>query len=151
MSTLSWQTYEFEKQEKTIDWFWGAGIIGASLAVISVIFGNIIFAVLIAVATFALIVLGNKDPHLLECEINTKGIKVNETFYPFKHLDSFNIPEGSRQKLVIKSSKLVMPIITIPFEGIHPDDIASLLTKKIRHDENLHEPFAHVFLDYLGF
>ena len=151
MNPISWQTYEFEHNEKTPDWFWVMGIIGISCSVVAIIFGNILFATLLAISTLAVILLGNKEPHLLECEINAKGVKVQKTFYPFFNLEAFNIVEEPSPKLILKSSKLMMPLIIIPLGTVHPDEILPILSEKLFHDEHLNEPFAHVLMEHLGF
>ncbi|MEI6480473.1 MAG: hypothetical protein WCO12_03060 [bacterium] len=151
MNPIAWQTYEFEHNEKTPDWFWIVGIIGVSLAVIAVIFSNLLFAGLILASTFAIITLGNKEPHLLDCEITEKGIRVQKTFYPFIHLESFNVVESPSTKIIIKSSKIFMTLITIPLGTVRPDEVLPILSEKLYHDEHLNEPFAHVLIEHLGF
>ena len=44
---IEWDAHEYEHKERNRDWFWAVGIISVSLAVVAVIFGNIIFAILI--------------------------------------------------------------------------------------------------------
>jgi hypothetical protein len=151
MESISWQIHEYEHYEKTPDWFWIVGIIGLTFAVLAVIFNNILFAVLIVVSTFSLIVFGNKEPHLLDCEINKKGVRVNKTIYPYANLEAFNVTEGHSPKLLLKSSKLLMPMITIPIGDIDPDEIVTPLSEVLKHEEEMREPFAHILMDYLGF
>jgi hypothetical protein len=151
MKPIAWQVYEFEHNEKTSDWFWIVGIIGVTLAVVAIIFDNTLFAGLIVMATVSIIVFGNKEPHLLDCEINKKGIRVHKTFYPYSNLEAFNVTEGYSPKLLLKSSKLLMPLISIPIGNIHPDEISPILNEVLKLDEKLKEPFAHLLMDYLGF
>jgi hypothetical protein len=151
MEPIFWQAYEFEHNEKTTDWFWIAGIIGVTLAIVAVIFSNILFAVLIVIATASIIIFGNKEPHLLDCEINNKGVRIQKTLYPYKNLEAFNVTEGYSPKLVLRSTKTLMPLITVPIGNVHPDDIISTLSDVIKHEEDLREPFAHLLMDYLGF
>lgn len=151
MEPIYWQTEEYEHNEKTVDWFWIIGIIGITLAIIAIIFNSILFSVLIVVMTFSIIVFGNKEPHLLDCEINKKGVRVDKTFYPYTNLEAFNVSDGPSPKLILKSAKTLMPLITIPIGQVYPDDIVSSLEDKIKHDEDIREPFSHVLMDYLGF
>jgi hypothetical protein len=151
METVSWQTYEYEHYEKSPDWFWIAGILGGTLAVVAVIFSNLLFAVLIVMITVAMILFGNKEPHLLDCEINKKGIRVHKTFYPYVNLEAFNVTEGYSPKLILRSTKTFMPLITIPIGNVYPDEIIPELSKILLHDEDLNEPIAHLIMDYLGF
>ncbi len=151
MEPITWQAYEFEHNEKTPDWFWIVGIIGATLAVVAVIFNNTLFATLITMATVSVIIFGNKEPHLLDCEINKKGVRIHKTFYPYSNLETFNVTEGHSPKLLLKSSKLLMPLITVPIGNIYPDDVIDALEGILKREEDLKEPFAHILMDYLGF
>ena len=151
MEPIVWQVYEFEHNEKTTDWFWIVGIIGITLAILAIVFNSVLFAGLISISTFAIIVLGNKEPHLLECSINKKGVKVHKTFYPYSNLEAFNLTEGYSPKLILKSSKFFMPLITVPIGNLYPDEIISTLNQILKHEEGLREPFAHLLMDYLGF
>ena len=151
MDTISWQVYEFEHNPKDADWFWAAGIFGVSIAVVAIIFGNILFGLLIIMSTVAIILLGNKEPHLLDCEINKKGVRVNKTLYPFMNLESFNVVEEPNVKLILKSTKFTMPLVTIPLGTVHIDDVEKFLSEKLLQEEHLREPFAHVIMEHLGF
>ena len=151
MEPIIWQAYEFEHNEKTPDWFWIVGIIGGTLAVVAVVFNSILFAVLIVMGTISMILFGNKEPYLLDCEINKKGVRVHKTFYPYSNLDEFNVTEGYSPKLILKSSKTFMPLITIPIADVPADEIIDTLSGVIKYEEELREPFAHIIMDYLGF
>ncbi|MEI7513273.1 MAG: hypothetical protein WCJ74_01485 [bacterium] len=151
MEPIFWQTYEYEHYEKNPDWFWIAGILGGTLAIVAVIFSNLLFAVLIVMATVAIILFGNKEPHLLDCEINKKGVRIHKTLYVYSNLEAFNVTEGYSPKLILKSTKTLMPLITVPIGNVHPDEIIPVLSSVLVYNEELREPIAHLIMDHLGF
>jgi len=51
---IEWDAHEYEHRERSPDWFWAVGIISVSVAVAAVIFGNIIFGILVIIAAFTL-------------------------------------------------------------------------------------------------
>jgi hypothetical protein len=71
-----WQAHEYYFQAKTTDWYWAVGIIGVSIAIISIIYGNVLFAMLVLISTFALSVFASKEPPLVRFEINKSGILI---------------------------------------------------------------------------
>ena len=47
MKNINWKTIEHNHQEKSSDWYWILGIIAIATAVLSIYFGNILFAIVI--------------------------------------------------------------------------------------------------------
>ncbi len=153
-----WQAHEYIFQEKTSDWYWAVGIIGASVAVISLIFGNIIFALLIALCTFCLMLFGAKEPALVRFEINKTGVLIDRRLYPYGTLQSFwvedNRHRGHQSKLFLKSKRLAVPLIAVPLEGheegVNPEDIRDFLLDHLLEDEHA-EPLGQKVLEFFGF
>ncbi len=71
-----WETHEYMFQEKTSDWYWGVGIVILSIAVITIIFGNLMFALLILLGGFALTLFASKRPEVVRFEISKKDSSV---------------------------------------------------------------------------
>ena len=57
MEHLSWQAHEYHHTEKTSDWYWIVGIVTVSLALICIIYNNIILGILILVSSFLALLL----------------------------------------------------------------------------------------------
>lgn len=149
-----WETHEYYFQEKTSDWFWAVGIIAVSIAVISIIFGNIVFALLILTGSFSMAIFAARVPQMVRFEINKTGVIIDKTLYPYGTLDSFWVEDnthiGHHSRLFIKSRKLVVPMIAIPLDGMPPEEIRDFLLDHILEDHHV-EPFGDRLLSYLGF
>lgn len=153
MDKLSWTTIEYIHQEKTTDWYWIVGIVTVSIAIISIIMSNIIFALLIIVASFTLSLFASKKPNDVDVVIDNLGIKVGKTIYPYIHLDSFWVEtRENNDRILLKSKKLFMPLIIIFVEEsqVDPNDVRMLLLRHIDEEEHS-EPFLHKLLVYFGF
>lgn len=153
MDRLSWNTIEYLHQEKTTDWYWIVGIVSLSIAVISVIMNNIIFAILILVSSFTLALFATKPPHEIEIDIDDMGVRVGKTLYPYKHLDSFWVEtRENNDRILIKSKKIFMPLIIIFIEEnqVRPGDVRALLLRHMQEEEHS-EPILEKLLVYLGF
>jgi hypothetical protein len=150
--TLEWQAPEHEHKERTADWFWVSGIIVAALALVSIIFGNIILAVLIVISAFSLALFINRPPENLDMALTEVGVRKEDVLYPFETLASFWIDtEHPHKKIILRSKKQFMPLIIIPIS----DDVSveELRAELIKHmPEEYHSlPFVEKLLEYLGF
>jgi hypothetical protein len=153
MEKISWTTIEYLHSHKTTDWYWIVGAVAVSIAIISIIFNNIIFAILILVAAFTLAMFASRPPQEIPVEISGAGILVNRTLYPYTELDSFWIELNEvHPKMIIKSKRLLMHYIVVfldPSEA-SPEEVHGMLSRYLR-EEHHSEPFLEKLLVYLGF
>ncbi|MCX6717832.1 MAG: hypothetical protein NTU76_04130 [Candidatus Taylorbacteria bacterium] len=140
---ISWKALEYKKKIRTADWYWAVIIIALSIIVISVILHNTLFAILIFISIFSLLIFSFKDP---------EGIIVNKDMYPFSSLESFwiDITDEKEPKILLKSKKVIMPFIIIPIEEYHHLDIREFLLRYLEEKE-MNEPISHKIMDKLGF
>ncbi|HTK33532.1 MAG TPA: hypothetical protein VL335_03245 [Candidatus Paceibacterota bacterium] len=148
---ISWHAPAHFYIEKKPDWYWVVGIITLALAAVSFIFGAIIPGIFVIVAAVALVLHASKPPKEAHYEINDRGIIVDNTLYPFLTLESFWIPHDEvPHKLIIKSHKLVMPLLVIYINDVDPEDVREILLRYIAETEH-HEPFLKHLLEGFGF
>jgi hypothetical protein len=125
-----------------------------SLAIIvtSFMMHNVFFAVLILISTIILISFSITAPRFVEISINQKGIKVDKDLYSFASLDSFWVESTDEEnpKILLKSKKLIMPLIVIPIEEYNPLDIREFLLKYLPENE-MTESVSQKVMDRLGF
>ncbi len=149
---ISWFGPEFFHWEKGVEWYSAVGIIAFALVVVSVIFGNYIFAILIVVAVVALVLFSLRGPRIVNVEINNRGVVLDKYFYSYKNLTSFYLDEESlHPKILFKSSRFLMPYIHLPItEDVDAGQIRNFLLQYLEEEE-LHEPFFQKLLEMLGF
>jgi hypothetical protein len=114
---------------------------------------NIIFAILIIVASFTLMLFASKKPNEVEVDIDDMGVRVGKTMYPYRNLDSFWVEtRENNDRILIKSKKVFMPLLIIFIEEdqVHPTDVRNLLKNHLPEEEHT-EPFLEKLLVYLGF
>ena len=149
---IEWEAHEYEHKERSSDWFWAVGIISVAIAVVSFILGNVIFGILVIIAAFALSIFANRPPAVVDVSINERGITRGKIHYPYQTLESFWIDtEHPEKKIILKSQKMLMPLIVIPLgEGVDIDDLHEVLSQFLK--EEYHSlPIIEKLLDYLGF
>ncbi|MCX6702045.1 MAG: hypothetical protein NTX96_02520 [Candidatus Zambryskibacteria bacterium] len=151
MEKISWNTIEYLHKEKTSDWYWIVGIVTISIALISIILNNIIFAILIIVSSFTLSLFASKKPESITVDINDIGITVGKNSYPYKDLDSFWIEtHDSYPRILLKSKKVFMPFVVVLIENIESEKIHEFLLKHLPEEEHT-EPLLEKLLLYFGF
>ncbi len=147
--TLYWETVEHNHSKKTADWYWVISIIALAIVVSAVILGNFTFALVITMLTIVLFMQSHRDPEIFKVGMSNKGIYVNKTFYPYEHLTSYWVETDiGVPRVIIKSSKLIMPLIIIPLDDVHPDDIEFFLGYYL-DQEKLEESLLQILVEYV--
>ena len=156
MREFNWKTKEHAHYEKSNDWFWLLGIITVAIAVLSVYFGNILFAVVVLLAAFTMILHVHTEHEDIDVSINKKGIRINKVIYPWSTLESFWIDvddefDHIENQLLVKSQKKMVPLIIIPMTSdIDVEDLKDFMLIFI-DEEEMKEPFSHRLMEFLGF
>ncbi len=153
MKNFSWQAPEYSYGKKSRDWYWTVGIISAALVATAVIFGNVLFGVVIAVGAFTLTMFASRRPDTITVEINDKGITAGKTLYPFSAIESFSMDEdgGTGRRLIIKSKKMFVPIIAVPISSEqNTDNLRSFLAAHLK-EEAFERGVMQTLFDRLGF
>ncbi len=148
---IEWDAHEYEHKERTSDWYWAVGIVAVAGAVASVIFGNIIFGVLLLLSVFSLTLHINRPPEITHIVINELGIQHKNTLYPFDTIHSFWVDdEHSHPKIIMRSKKTFMPLITVPIGDMNAERIRNALRKEVP-EEYLTLTVVEKILEYFGF
>ena len=152
MEPITFTAHEYTHQPKRPDWFWALGIIAVAGAATSLIFGNVLFALLILVGAFVVSIFAHKQPAQFAFEISEKGIFVGNKVYPYQTLESFWVSEINPDKplLTIESKRLLMPHITIPLDTTDPKAVRAFLAKHLKEEEHGHS-LSEQIAEWLGF
>lgn len=148
---MQWKAYEYHYREKSSDWFWAVGIIAFSVAMTSVIFNNIIFAIFIVLSAFTLSLYAARRPALIDIELNPKGIVVGKHIYFYSTIEKFWVAEKNTGVVIIlKSQKTILPYVTVPAGETDPEKIREYLSHHLEEEE-MAEPLTQTVIEYLGF
>lgn len=155
---MIWEEYNHLYFKKDKDWKWSVGIIATTIALISFMFNNITFGILIIISTLVLLIHAFKEPSVLRFEINTTGVRVNQKAWSFSDIRSFWI-EDNRQhhinsRILFSTNTISDPLIIMNLPlNINHTQIHEIHTElvKILPEEKLRESIFHTILEYLGF
>ena len=148
---IIWSAYEHEHIERSSDWFWALGIIAVCAALTSIIFGNVLFAILILVAATTLALLAKRPPPFHEFEISERGIRISEEMHSYDEILSFWVDTESEKEplLLVDTTKFMSPNLIIPIGDINPDAIRAILSERAE-EVPMKEPFFHKVLEFFG-
>jgi len=150
---IKWEALEYEHRHRSPDWYWALGIIALSGAVAAIIFGNILFGILILIASFTMALFAARPPKMVSFEIGLRGVRIGKTFYPYTTLHSFYVEtghEGHTPAIYLRSKKPLSPHIVLPLPPGDPHLVRDFLLVHL-HEEEHHDSFAEHFLAFFGF
>jgi len=150
--SICWQALEFEYKEKHADWYWTLGIVAVAGTLTAIILGNVLFAVLIIIATFTIALYASKHPKLIDFEISKRGVRAGHILQPFSTLESFWIEErdDGSFKLLLTSNKTFALQIIIPLVNAPTQDIREYLNHRLPEIEQ-HESFTERIMELVRF
>lgn len=149
--SVRWSAYEHEHVERGSDWYWALGIASVSLAITSILFGNVLFAILIVIAAITLGIISRHPPPLVEFELSDRGILIGHTMHRYEEIISFWVdderPEGPI--LLIDTTKFMSPNLIIPIEDVEPEVVRDFLRERV-NEVRMKEPVFHKILEFFG-
>ncbi len=149
-----WEAHEYLFQEKSSDWYWAVGIISLSIGVLSMIFGNMLFGLIIIMGGFILSIFAARRPRLVRYELSKIGILIDKRLFPYGTLESFWVEDNRhlefQSKLLFKSQRIMVPLMVIPLDGMNPEDIRDFLLDHLLEEHHI-EPLGQKIMEGLGF
>ncbi len=152
LRSVYWEAPEHNHIEKSNDWYWILGIVAIAGSVASMIFGNVLFGVVIILGAMTMFIVSHRKPRVIEFEVSGRGVRIRNDFYPYATLDSYYLDEQNliNPQLIVKSKKLFVPLLILPIPEEYIDIIEKTISARLR-EEHLEEPFSHILLEFLGF
>jgi hypothetical protein len=151
---LRWSGYEHEYTERGSDWFFALAIVAGSLAVVAVLFHNVLFAILILLGATVIGMLANVPPDVTEFEVSDRGIRVGKDLHRYDEILAFWVEDEHEAApiLLVDTVKFMSPNIVIPLD--HEDIDPAVLRSFLREHSTeipMREPRAHKILEFFGF
>ncbi len=149
---MYWEAPEHTHIEKTSDWYWILGIIAIAGSVTSMIFNNVLFGVVIVLGAVTMVIVSHRKPRIIPFEISGRGVRIENTLYPYSTLESFCFDEENPvgPQLIVKSKKLFVPLLIIPIPEEYVDAVEDVISARL-HEAHLEEPLSHRLLEFFGF
>lgn len=149
---ISWEAPEHHHTEKGSDWYWALGIITISGAVTTIIFGNVLFGLVILLAGMVTALVSAKRPQLVSYTVSLRGVRIGQELHPYSSLKCFYINEEHPHhfELLLQSKNVFTPLFIIPVPDDAIEEIEYMLEERLP-EEHLEESLGHRILEFLGF
>lgn len=151
---LEWQSYSREPVERSEDWFWGLIILAFFAGLISLVFGNLLLALIIGLGAFSLY-RHERQPADTEVvvKIDKRGVQLNHELFTYEKIRSFWIEERKENKpptLILHYQRMFVPNIHVPIIGLDPETVRLSLLK-FGEEEKHQETFTEHIFETFGF
>ncbi|HXK31367.1 MAG TPA: hypothetical protein VJZ94_01305, partial [Candidatus Paceibacterota bacterium] len=130
---IRWQAFEHGHLERGGDWYIALGIAAISIALTSIILGNVLFGILIVVAAFVWGMMAQLPHHVVDFEISERGIRAGEHFYLYESVIAFWVEEHKTKSplLLIDTTKFMTPNLAVPLENVDPKLVRAYLLEHV--------------------
>ncbi len=148
--TISWEVTTHVHRERSNDWYWGLGIITVVGAIVSIVLGNVLFAIVLVLGLGSVGVLMARGPRQHSVHIDARGISIDGTLHPFRSIQTFWVEQHTEQpRLLLTMHSIIAPHIALPLPGkAEGGQIRSFLKRVVEEEEqepHLGEHLAEMF------
>ena len=146
--SFTWETDEFTFKEKRRDWYWIVGAVALAFIVVAIIMHNYLFAFLIGIAAFLVIMTASRQPI-----VSDKGIKVYDDMHNYDSIFAFWITYNKKDEpvLLLLTSQRISPIVSIVIgDEIDPMELREYLLKFVEEQE-MQASLTDRIIDRIGF
>lgn len=130
LTPIEWTASEYISHEKSAGWhgmlFAAAGVL---ITVVFIVSRDILSTIVIALSAVAMSVYAKKKPEQKSYLLDSQGITIDGTLYPFANFKSFSIvEEGSINSVWLKPLQRLVPTTVIYFPPDQEEKIEDLLS-----------------------
>ena len=148
---ITWEAPEHYYQDKKSDWYLILGVVVIAIAVAAIMFGNVLFALLVIVSGVTLAVAAAKRPRVIPFGVSVRGVKIDEDIHLYTTLKAYCIDEEDPRgpQLIIQTQKRFTPLIVIPIPTEYVDDVEDIIRDRLA-EKHLEQPVFMQILERLG-
>ena len=140
---LEWNMAEFQKPKRTTSWYFVMIAIAGFLIIYSIFTANFLFALIVIIAVFILLLKIFEQPRKLKIQIADSGIIIGNQYIRYEQINSFwLIYDPPIVKKLFFSLKTLMPDISIDLDDVNPVAIRKRLLKYL--DEDLEKEYQTI-------
>jgi len=138
---ISWQAPEFRYYPKNAGWY----ITLISVAVLTVAFfiiveSDIFAAVSIGLIAVLIVLFSRQKPQLVNVELNNKGVKFDNLFYPYKQLKYFWVVNNPRHKTInFHTTAFLNNTLILELENQNPETAREFLLQYLSEHQETDE------------
>jgi len=137
MPELTWETYEFERHEKSANWYAALWIIAAALAVVAYIADNYLVIGLVIITALVVTLYGAKEPRKIKVSLDSDSLSINNQVLSYDELTSFWIFERQEEAILsIHRKGFTKPSLNLFMPHEYMARARLLLRPRVREEEH---------------
>ncbi len=147
-----WEAEEYSFEQKGSDWYWAVGVIAVGGMIASILFGNIILALVILAGAGTLALQAARSLRTHRFSVTDAGVMVDEHLYHYDEMLHFCVLEYVDPTwppaLSIKTRRLLAPHLLIPIKGPDPMELYRFFANRVeegKHDESFFDRMVELF------
>ena len=134
---ISWAVPEYEKHERSKNWYIGAVIVAIGLMIYAFLTSNFLFFGIILIAAFVFILNDKQEPAWVNVALTDEGVIIGKRFYDYDELKDFSVmykPKQDLKNLYFEFKSAVKQRLSIPLLDQDPIAIRKHLLKYLQED-----------------
>jgi len=136
-----WEGTEYAFEDRGHDWYWALGIIAIAAMLASILFGNILLALVILAAAVTIALQAAKHTRVHRFAVYEDGIAIDDDLYLYEDMRDFSVLEYLDEtlppSLSIKTNHLLAPHLLIPINDHDPEEVYDYISQHL--PEGMHE------------
>ncbi len=135
---ISFVTQDHIYHARSNDFYWTVGILAVVVAVLSFIFNNALFGVLVLIGAFMYGYVSSKKPNDLPVLITNMDITIGNDVYDVSKIKSFNVLEiGEEKDLVLSVDRAYQPMVSVCLPDEIAQDVKNSMLSLMKEDKAL--------------
>lgn len=141
-----------EDQERSVDWYWGLGLLAVAGAALSIFFGNILLAAILLIGAGSIGTLAARGPRTHWVRIDARGISMDGTLHPYSSLHSFWVDQSGTDagKLLVTTRAPLHPQLIVPLVERSRGAAVRSFLKRYMEEEEQHPHLGEHVSNLLG-
>lgn len=135
---ITWEVPEYEKHSRSKQWYIIFGIIALAMLGYAIFSANFLFAIILIIAGFVLIINDARTPQLVSISLTTEGLAVGRKFFDYDEFKNFAIvykPSAGVKQLYLEFKSLTKHRISVPLTDVNPLFLRDNLLKYLSEDD----------------
>lgn len=134
---ISWEIPEYEKHSRSKTWYILFVIVAIALLIYAVATANFLFAVIVIIGGFVMIMNDARSPRSVLVSITSEGVFVGRKFYDYDELKNFAVvykPNYGIKQLYLQFKNRARHHLSIPLADVNPLFLRENLLKYMMED-----------------
>ncbi len=143
---MSWETPEYQQHNRPTWWYIVYALVAIGLIVMALKTDNFLFAIIIVIASFVILIHDGRTPEQILVSITTEGIIVGNRFYDYDQIRYFAIvykPNHNLKRIYFEFKRTIKHRLSLPLHETNPLFIREHLLKYLPENlERTDEPLS---------